>query len=106
MPPRIQEPWGNGSMSSSNWSNTGRAGQAKETVAGYFASADDATNAIHELVDDGFPINEIGAAYHSGAATTGRSAGQESRPSSTATAAAFPSQRNPGSGEGEGDFPL
>lgn len=51
-------------MSSSNWSNPGRTGQTKETVAGYFASADDATNAIHDLVDDGFPINEIGAAYH------------------------------------------
>ncbi len=93
-------------MSSSNWSNADRTGQVRETVAGYFASADDATNAIHELVDDGFSINEIGAAYHSGSANAGRSAGQESRASSTATAATFPSTRAPGSGEDVGGFPL
>jgi hypothetical protein len=93
-------------MSSSNWSNAGRCRPTKETVEGYFASADDATNAIHELVDDGFSINDIGAAYHSGAGASGRSAGQESRPSSTATSAEFPSTRAQRAGEGEGDFPL
>lgn len=79
-------------MSSSNWSNEGRTGQAKETVAGHFASADDATNAIHELVDDGFPINEIGAAFHDA------SLQQERGPTSPS--------RGPAGGPVVGDFPL
>jgi len=78
-------------MSNINWSNAGRTGQAKETVAGYFASADDATNAIHELVDDGFPINEIGAAFHD--------ASLQQRGSKAPS-------RGPASGSIEGEFPL
>jgi hypothetical protein len=67
-------------------------GQARETVAGYFASAEDATNAIHELMDDGFALNEIGAAYHD--------APLQQKRSSTASAA------GPTSRSIEGDFPL
>jgi len=79
-------------MSSSNWSNAGRTGQTKETVAGYFANADDATNAIHELVDDGFPINEIGAAFHDASLQQERGS---SAPSGGSTSRSI-----------EGDFPL
>jgi len=75
-------------MSSSNWSDAGRTGQVRETVAGYFATADDATNAIHELVDDGFPIDEIGAAFHDA------SLRQERGPAA------------PASGSIEGEFPF
>lgn len=75
----------------------------KEVVAGYFAKAEDANQAIRELMDDGFGLSEIGAAFHSGS-SRGRGSGPTS-PSSTATAAA-PTTRNPGSGEDVGDFPL
>lgn len=74
-------------------------------VAGYFAKAEDANQAIRELMDEGFGLSEIGAAFHSGS-SPGRGSGQVPSPSSTATAAAAPSQRNPGSGEEEGNFPL
>lgn len=39
----------------------------KNTVAGYFASGDDAHRAINELLDEGFKSSEIGAAFHSSA---------------------------------------
>ena len=76
----------------------------KEVVAGYFAKAEDANQAIRELMDDGFALSEIGAAFHSGS-SRGRGPGQTS-PSSLATAAAAPTTRNPGSGQYEGNFPL
>lgn len=74
-------------------------------VAGYFAKAEDANQAIRELMDEGFRLSEIGAAFHSGDSQGGGS-GQGPSSSSTATAAAAPSERNPGPGEEEGDFPL
>lgn len=46
-------------MSNNDW-NT------KDTVAGYFASGEDARHAIHELIEEGFKASEIGAAFHSG----------------------------------------
>lgn len=76
-----------------------------EVVAGYFAKAEDANQAIRELMDDGFGLREIGAAFHSDASQR-RGSGQGLSPSSTATAAAAPTPRNPGSGEDVGDFPL
>lgn len=54
-------------MSSSNWNsaardidNPGTGG----TVAGYFASGDDALSAIDDLLEEGFSSGEIGAAFH------------------------------------------
>ncbi|HTY82659.1 MAG TPA: hypothetical protein VMB19_00495 [Silvibacterium sp.] len=38
---------------------------ASGTVVAYFASGQDAQSAINELVDEGFPVDEIGAAFHS-----------------------------------------
>lgn len=49
------EPWGAGHMASD-----------REIVAGYFAKAEDANQAIRELMDEGFGMNEIGAAFHDG----------------------------------------
>lgn len=48
--------------SSLNPGKTGTGG----TVAGYFASGDDAHRAINELVEAGFGAREIGAAFHDG----------------------------------------
>lgn len=77
-----------------------------EVVAGYFAKAEDANQAIRELMDDAFGLSEIGAAFHSGVSQA-RDSGQTPSPSSTATAAAAaPTTRNPGAGEDEGNFPL
>jgi hypothetical protein len=43
---------------------------ARDTVAGYFSSGEDAHRAINELMQEGFSATEIGAAFHSG--TSGR----------------------------------
>jgi len=56
-----------------------------QTVVAYFESGADAQNAINELVDEGFPADEIGAVFHSrgGAAAAERNAvatGSPSRP--------------------------
>lgn len=79
--------------------------RSNEVVAGYFAKAEDANQAIRELMDEGFGLSEIGAAFHSGASQR-RDSGPGLSPSSTATAAAAPTKRNPGSGEDEGGFPM
>jgi hypothetical protein len=46
--------------SNSDW-NSSTTG----TVVAYFTNGEDAQRAINELVDDGFPIKDIGAAFHS-----------------------------------------
>ena len=54
-------------MSSSSWNSAERdTGNttASGTVAGYFASGDDAHRAINELLEEGFSSREIGAAFH------------------------------------------
>ena len=53
------------------------------TVVAYFSSAENAQNAINELVDEGFAADQIGAVFHSrgGAATAGAEAGATSSPS-------------------------
>ena len=43
----------------------GRAPVAGGTVAGYFARGEDARLAIDELIEKGFDVREIGAAFHS-----------------------------------------
>lgn len=45
------------------------------TVAGYFASRDDAQRAIGELLADGFGSREIGAAFHDGKPLPSRTGG-------------------------------
>jgi hypothetical protein len=56
----------------SDWTN-----ETSGTVVAYFSSGEDAQSAINELVDEGVPVTEIGAAFHSnvtvsaGAGTTG-----------------------------------
>ena len=40
------------------------------TVVAYFTNGEDAQRAIHELVDEGFPIKDVGAAFHSASAST------------------------------------
>jgi hypothetical protein len=62
----------------SNWDNTPGG-----TVVAYFSNGADAQNAINELVDEGFPVDEIGAVFHSsgGAAGAESSAGATSSPS-------------------------
>jgi hypothetical protein len=64
--------------STNDWNNT-----TSVTVVAYFSNADDAQNAINELVDEGFPADEIGAVFHSrsGAFATGFEAGTISSPS-------------------------
>ena len=68
--------------STTDWNNTDSS-----VVVAYFASGQDAQNAINELVDEGFPVDEIGAVFHSrsGATATGSDAdpvttGSPSRP--------------------------
>jgi hypothetical protein len=46
--------------STSDWNNT-----TSVTAVAYFDSDADAQNAINELVDEGFPVNQIGAVFHS-----------------------------------------
>ncbi len=48
-------------MTSTNDSNSSTSG----TVVAYFTDGEDAQRAINELVDEGFPISDIGAAFHS-----------------------------------------
>ncbi|MGH9585714.1 MAG: hypothetical protein ACRD3F_02095 [Acidobacteriaceae bacterium] len=57
-----------------------------EVVAGYFAKAEDANQAIRELMDDGFGLSEIGAAFHSRASA--------------------PDAKTPRKNESGGDLPL
>lgn len=40
--------------------------ESSNTVAGYFSKAEDAHQAIQQLVDEGFRSDQIGAAFHSG----------------------------------------
>lgn len=65
--------------STSDW-NSSTGG----TVVAYFSNGEDAQNAINELVDKGFPVNDIGAAFHTASATpgssTGSSTGSPARP--------------------------
>jgi hypothetical protein len=58
-----------------------------EVVAGYFAKDEDANQAIRELIDEGFGLSEIGAAFHNASS-------QQARGSA------------PAGGPIEGDFPL
>jgi len=60
--------------STSDWNSS-----ASGATVAYFSNAEDARNAINELVDEGFPISEIGAAFHSGAGPV--SAGMSASPS-------------------------
>jgi len=50
------------------------------TVVAYFSNSDDAQHAINELIDEGFPINEIGAAFHSTRTMSAAPTGAPSRP--------------------------
>jgi hypothetical protein len=50
------------------------------TVVAYFSNGEDAQNAINELVDEGFPVSEIGAAFHGSATASAGTAGSPSRP--------------------------
>ena len=52
--------------SNSDWNYT-----TSVTVVAYFSSGEDAQNAINELIDERFPADEIGAAFHSGGAAAG-----------------------------------
>ncbi|HTD56149.1 MAG TPA: hypothetical protein VK670_12255 [Silvibacterium sp.] len=63
--------------STSNWNNT-----SGFTVVAYFSSAEDAQNAINELVDADFAADQIGAVFHSrgGAAAAGLDTGSHSSP--------------------------
>ena len=63
--------------STGDWNDT-----RSVTVVAYFSSDEDAQNAINELVDEGFPVDEIGAVFHSrgGAAGAGSEAGTTSSP--------------------------
>jgi len=62
-------------MSHNDW-NSSTSG----TVVAYFASGEDAQNAINELVDEGFPVSEIGAAFHGNSAPSATVSGSPSRP--------------------------
>lgn len=59
----------------SDW-NTGMSG----TVVAYFPSGEDAQNAINELVDQGFPAGEIGAAFHGSPTSATGTTGSPTRP--------------------------
>src|SRR5271165_1285926 len=50
--------------SNSDWNSS-----INRTVVAFFTNGEDAQRAIHELVDEGFPIKDIGAAYHSASAS-------------------------------------
>jgi hypothetical protein len=50
--------------SSGDWNSS-----TSDTVVAYFSNAEDAQNVINELVDNGFPINDIGAAFHGASST-------------------------------------
>ncbi len=64
-------------MSNDSWNSavrdTGNT-TASGTVAGYFASGDDAHRAINELLEEGFSSREIGAAFHGDSALRSSSA--------------------------------
>ena len=59
----------------SNWNN-----ETGVTVVAYFSSGEDAQNAIDELVDEGIPVTEIGAAFHSNFTSSAGTAGNPRRP--------------------------
>jgi|HubBroStandDraft_6_1064221.scaffolds.fasta_scaffold154406_1 hypothetical protein len=61
-------------MTSSDWNET------SGTVVAYFSNGEDAQNAINELVDEGFPVSEIGAAFHGSANASAGATGSPSRP--------------------------
>ena len=64
-------------MSNSSWNSAARDTAnttASGTVAGYFASGDDAHRAINELLEEGFSSREIGAAFHGDSALRSSSA--------------------------------
>jgi len=61
-------------------SNSDWNGSTSGTVAAYFSNGEDAQNAINELVDKGFPVNDIGAAFHTTSATLGISTSSPERP--------------------------
>jgi hypothetical protein len=50
------------------------------TVVAWFDSGEDAQRAIDELLNEGFPVNEIGAAFHSAASASALSSGSPVRP--------------------------
>lgn len=64
--------------STSDWNNTSGV-----TVVAYFSSAEDAQNAINELIDADFAVDQIGAVFHSrgGAAAAGFETETSSSPS-------------------------
>ena len=49
------------------------------TVVAWFESGEDAQRAIDELLNEGFPVNEIGAAFHSGASASALRSGSPAR---------------------------
>ncbi|HEX5235750.1 MAG TPA: hypothetical protein VFW25_10515 [Silvibacterium sp.] len=53
-------------MANSNVNSAATSATDRNTVAGYFASSEDAHRAINELVEEGFSGSEIGAAFHGG----------------------------------------
>ena len=62
-------------MTSSDWNS-----ETSGTVVAYFSNGEDAQNAINELVDEGFPVSEIGAAFHGSATASAGVTGSPSRP--------------------------
>jgi hypothetical protein len=62
--------------SSKDW-NTEMSG----TVVAYFANGEDAQNSINELMDEGFPVSEIGAAFHGNTTPFVRKTGSPGRAS-------------------------
>lgn len=61
--------------SNSDWNN-----ETGGTVVAYFSNGEDAQNAINELVDEGFPVSEIGAAFHGSATAPAGTTGSPTRP--------------------------
>jgi hypothetical protein len=62
-------------MTSSDWNS-----ETSGTVVAYFSNGEDAQNAINELVDEAFPVSEIGAAFHGSATAPAAVTGSPTRP--------------------------
>ena len=62
-------------MTSSDWNS-----ETSGTVVAYFSNGEDAQNAINELVDEGIPVSEIGAAFHGSAAASAGATESPTRP--------------------------
>jgi hypothetical protein len=61
--------------SSSDWNS-----ETSGTVVAYFSNGEDAQNAINELVEEGIPVSEIGAAFHGSATVSAGATESPSRP--------------------------